>query len=94
MSTTADERRTAVRIAKRVIADDVMHTVSDDELRLLCATLTEVADVFQIHAPIIHAAKRLVSPTGTCSPNLGRPMRGGPETARIRRNTPARTGGA
>lgn len=60
MRTTPAERREAVSLAKRLLATPGIA----DDVKLLCATVADCADIFAIHAPVIAACRSYITPDG------------------------------
>ena len=62
MTTTQDERRTAVRCARKLLAAPGIN----DEIKLICATLIDCQEAFVNRlAPVYSAALALVRPDGS-----------------------------
>ena len=65
MLSTADERRTAVRLARHTLESGRFDLIEPDTVKLLCSTLLDCHTVFTLHAPVIAAAKQCVRPDGS-----------------------------
>lgn len=72
--TTESDRRRAVMFARSFSKYD-WESVNPDDVDLLCSTLLDVASVFQVHAPVLSAVRRLVTPDGQCAKEWAGPWR-------------------
>lgn len=73
MKTTPDDRRTVVGIAKRLLDKSEPFMLDAGECELMARVIADCHAVFQLHAPIIDAAKRLVTDRGSCTASWQKP---------------------
>lgn len=64
MRTSTEQRRQAVAVARRLLDESEPLLVDVGEAELLCRVLLDCAEVFNLHAPIISAARLCVRPDG------------------------------
>jgi hypothetical protein len=64
VKTTAEERRSAVAVARRLLDANEPLMLDVGEVDLLCRTLLDVQSVFVVHAPLIAALKKMHNRVG------------------------------